>query len=165
MKRILLLVPIAALCIWALVIWVYHPISCNQKVNEMRARTTIARETADTYRMTVLARDNLTALRRLEGPCRMTITLYLLEADNEDLLGRKETAIERLRHALTIDQRPEIYFAIGTLFVELGRMDEAVENYVHASRIKPLDGLFIPSPEAERRVRERLEQMRARRQK
>ena len=94
----------------------------------------------------------------------VTTLLYVLEADNEDLLGRREASIDALRRALTIDQRPELYFQIGTLLVELGRMDEAVENYVMGTRIRRSSTLNIPSPEAERRVRLRLEELeRARR--
>jgi len=162
-KRSLVLAVVAALCFWAFVAWVWRPLSCNQSISDMAGRTRGARETGDVYRMTLLARENLAALRRLEPRCGMTVNLYLLEADNEDLLGRKEAAIERLRYALTVDQRPELYFNIGTLMVELGRIDEAVDNYVMATRIMQSPELGIASPEAERRVKMRLEQLRARR--
>jgi len=162
--RAVVVAVVAVLCIWALVAWAYRPLACNEWVNEMQARTDLARETGDSYRATVMARDNLTELRRREGPCRTTTLLYVLEADNEDLLGRREASIDALRRALTIDQRPELYFQIGTLLVELGRMDEAVENYVMGTRIRRSSTLNIPSPEAERRVRLRLEELeRARR--
>ena len=157
MKRLLILAPIGAACVWAMVVFVYRPLACNRTLNELRARTSAARETGNSYRAALLARQNLTDLRRLEDSCHTAVIVYVLEAENFDILEQKEEALAAFRRALTVDQRPELYFNIGTILVELGRMDEAVDNYVTAARLNR--GTSIPSPEAEQRVRERLRQM------
>ncbi|PYQ27446.1 MAG: hypothetical protein DMF56_20030 [Acidobacteria bacterium] len=160
MIRILIVLVVAALCVWAMFAFVKPPLTCNQSLNDLRARTEQTDQTGDSYKLIVLARQNLEQLRRLEGPCRTNVQLYMFEAENEDALGRKEAAIDALRRGLTIDQRPELYHNVGTLLVELGRMDEAVENYVTAARLLPEDVENIPSPEAQRRVRERMRGLR-----
>ena len=160
MIRALVVLVVAAFCVWATIAFVKPPLTCNQSLNELRARTERAQETSDSYRLAILARQNLADLRRLEGPCRTNIQLYMYEAENEDALGRTEAAIEALRRGLQIDQRPELYHNLGTLLVELGRMDEAVENFVTAARLLPEDIENIASPEAQRRVRERIRGMR-----
>lgn len=159
MKRLLALIPIAVACTWGLISFVSRPLSCNRSMARLQASTNLASETGDTYRATILARTNLAEMRRLEGPCRTTVNLYVLEANNFDVLGRKEDAIAALRRGLKVDQRPEIYFNIGTLLVELGRIDEAVENYVIAVRIAKSMVTAIPSPEARERVDRRLAQL------
>jgi tetratricopeptide (TPR) repeat protein len=164
-KRLLLLAAPAMLCIWALVTFAYRPMKCNRALADLQGRTNLASETGDTYRATLLARQNLTELLRLEKCCRTIVNLYVLEANNSDVLGRKEDAVVALRRALTVDQRPEIYFNIGTLLVELGRMDEAVDNYVTAARTTATREISIPSPEAAERVRARVSQLAGSRRK
>ena len=163
MKRIVALALVAAICVWALYAFVYRPLACNWQLNELRARTELARDTSDSYRATLAARANLADLRRIEPKCCTSVHVYVLEAENEDILDRKEDALAALRRALTVDQRPELYFNIGTLLVELGRMDEAVEAYVTSARIRPADA--IPSPEAADRVQRRLRELAAARPK
>jgi len=157
MKRILTLAVIGAVCVWALIAFAYRPLFCNYTLNVLHAQTDMARDTGDSYEATLLARDNLARLRRLEERCGTAVQLYVFEAENQDILGRKEDAVAAFRRALTVDQRPELYFSIGTLLVELGRMDEAVDAYVTAARIRPADE--IPSPVARKLVKKRLREL------
>lgn len=159
MIRALILLAVAAFCVWAMIAFVKPPLTCNQSLNELRVQTDQTNETSDNYKLALLARQNLEQLRRLEGPCRANVQLYVYEAENEDALGRKDAAIDALHRGLAVDQRPELYHNLGTLLVELGRMDEAVENYVTAARLLPEDIENIDSPEAQRRVRERIRGM------
>ena len=156
MKRVLLLIPIAALCAWGVVVWSYEPLLCNQELNSMRARTSATGETVNDYRLALAVRDNLTRLRRLEGPCRTNPRVYMLEAQNQYLLGQKEASIEAIRRALAVDQRPEFYAAIGETLFELGRVDEAVDNYVIAARFNALVLDQIEAEQVKRKVLERM---------
>lgn len=157
MKRVLLLIPIAALCAWGFAAWVVSPLQCNQALNTMRGRTRSAGTMVNSYRLALLVRGNLTDLRRLEGPCRTNAYLYTLEAENEYLIGRKEASIDALRRALAVDQRPEIYAAIGATLFELGRVDEAVESYVIAARFNALILEQIEAEQIRREVQKRLQ--------
>ena len=162
MKRILVLAVVAAACAWALYALAYRPLSCNWKLDALRSRTNGASQTVRDYQIAVLARQNLTDLRRCEDACGTNVLLYMLEAENENLLGNKEAAIALLRKGLTVDQRPELHMNIGALLLELGRMDEAVDEYVIAVRFTPQNLEMISDPEVARRVQERLQQIKAR---
>ncbi len=151
-----MLIPAAALCVWGFLAWVIPPLECNQALNDMRGRTRTASETVNSYRQALLVRANLADLRRLEGPCRTNAYVYTLQAENEYVLGRKEESIALLRRALTVDQRPEIYAAIGDTLFELGRVEEAVESYVIAARF---NSLILEQIEADQIKREVLKQL------
>lgn len=157
MTRALALIPVAALCVWGFVAWVIPPVECNQALNTMRGRTRAAGETVNDYRRVLLARANLADLRRLEGPCRTFAYVYTLQAENEYAMGRKEESIALLRRALEVDQRPEIYAAIGGTLFELGRMEEAVESYVIAARFNSLILEQIDIEPIKREVLQRLQ--------
>jgi tetratricopeptide (TPR) repeat protein len=156
--RIAVVLVAAVLCAGALFAFVVQPFRCNRAVAQLAARTSLALGTASDYNAVLQARENLAALRRLEGPCRTDVQLYALEGNNEEILGRKDDAVQSYRRALSVDQRPELHFALGTLLVELGRMDEAVDHYVTSIRFSPERQGRIASPEAARRVAERLGQ-------
>ena len=165
MKRAILLALAGVLCAYALYAFVYRPHSCDRAISDMIERTRLASDTGRVLQSTVMARQNLADLRRIEDRCHSRVHIYMLEAENEHALGRKEEAIATLRRALLIDRRPEIYFAIGTVLVELGRMDEAVDHFVTATRFSSVRLEHIASPEARRRVEERLAQIAAQRPK
>ena len=162
MKRIVALAVLAAACAWALYAFAYRPLSCNWKLDALRNRTNGASQTVRDYQIAVLARQNLTDLRRCEDACGTNVLLYMLEAENEALLGDKEAAIATLRKGLTVDQRPEIHMNIGTLLLEMGRLDAAVNEYAVAVRFTPKNLETIYDPEILRRIQERLQQIKAR---
>lgn len=163
MKRAAILVVAGATCLYALYAFVYTPHRCDRLLADLLARTRLAATSGSSFDATVIARRNLAQLQSAERPCRCRVLLYVLEAENEDVLGRKEAAIESLQQALRIEPRPEVFMAIGTLLVELGRMDEAVDHLVQAIRFSRERVQHIASPEARRRVEERLQQIAAQR--
>jgi len=161
MKRILVLAAIAALCLWALHAFAYLPLSCNWSLDALRGRTRAAQEAASDYRIALAVRRNLADLRRIEQHCRTHVELYALEAENEALIGHKEGALQALRHALTIDQRPELFVYVGTFLAEMGRMDEAVEKYAIAIRFAHDNIEKIEIDELAQRAERRAQQLEA----
>jgi len=154
-KRILALACVAVACAYAWVAFVYRPGACSRTLRQVRVSTRTARQ-LDSYRAVLLARENLARLRRIEGPCRATVNLYTIEAENEDILEQKEEVLKSLRRALTVDQRPELYVMIGNVLIELGRLDEAVEPFVTAAKLNPVVLDEITAEEVKKRVEERL---------
>lgn len=161
MKRVIVLALTAAVCAYATYAFAYTPYFCDRRLTTLLGRTKLAAGTSNSIDAILLARRNLTDLRSLESRCRCRVLLYTLQAENEYLLGRKEEAIDALRRGLLVEKRPEIYMGIGSVLVELGRMDEAVEHFVLATRFSAARVVNIASPEARRRVEERLQQITA----
>jgi len=163
--RIAILGVTAVLCGWALVRWVYVPFWCMREIAAIGGGTLNAEREAIDVTAATLARENLRRARILEERCPASLHAFLLEAANEQILGGDEDAIRTLRRSLTVARRPEIYFALGTLLVRVGRIDEAVEEYATGGDFNRSMIETIDAAELRRRVRERIaERERASRQ-
>ncbi|HEX8173174.1 MAG TPA: hypothetical protein VF824_21750 [Thermoanaerobaculia bacterium] len=153
---------IAAVAVTALVAaavayrWVWIPNRCNAQITDFERQAMIATEAPTVEQSILLARSVLDGLRRIEPQCSAHPNLYMLMAFDEQTLGHREEAIATYRRLLRIAPRPEVYRAIGDLYFELGRIDEAVDNYVLACRFDPSMVERLDALEAQELVRKRL---------
>lgn len=136
--------------------WVYEPFVCNLRHNDLEASTLFLKQVADDTRIAVMARENVRKARTLCAMCPTTVAFHQHLAENQYALALKEDALASYGLALTVDRRPEIHLARGNILVELGRIDEAVSNYVQAVKFYPALIDNVSSPYAARLVRERL---------
>jgi tetratricopeptide (TPR) repeat protein len=155
--RVIVIAITALGCAWALREWCYEPYACNVAISEITARTAASDNLRGEYAKVQRAEANIARLRALEPHCRTDVRLYMLLGGNEALAGQPQNAVRNYELALTIDRRPEIYIALAEQLILLGRIDEAVDNYVIAGRFSPAVLEIIPSEEIARRVRERLQ--------
>ncbi|HEX7830499.1 MAG TPA: hypothetical protein VF787_12635 [Thermoanaerobaculia bacterium] len=155
--RVIIIGITAFACAWALREWCWIPYTCNVAISEITASTAASDNLRGEYAKVQRAEANLARLRELEPHCRTDVRLYMLLAGNEALAGQPQNAVHNYELALTIDRRPEIYIALAEQLILLGRIDEAVDNYVTAGRFSPAVVEIIPSEEIARRVRERLQ--------
>lgn len=139
---------------WALARYAYEPHRCNAAITAVDVSTTVAAADANDYARLVRARSNLQRLAALGETCPTDVRVPMLTGANEELVGRPEDAIRSYDHALTIEQRPEIYVARASVQLGLGRLDEAVKSYVQAARFAP--DVEIASEEIRARVKEQL---------
>lgn len=152
--RAIVILAAMAGCGWLLVRWAYPPLHCGKALTDLTQRTALASETTDDYERVSRLRRNLEDLYANERQCRTDIRLYMLVAENEEMLGRDDDAIRTYEQALTIDRRPEIYTALGFALIRRGRIDDAVKMYVLAAHFRYPDDLEIPSEVVARRVKE-----------
>jgi tetratricopeptide (TPR) repeat protein len=138
---------------------VVRPWRCDTAKDGMLRLTIEAEGSPSQYEISARARRNIDELRRLLEQCPAVPDLYMALALNEQLIGRDEEASATYGRLLEIEQRPEIYSALGNVLVRLGRYDEAVEAHVKARRFSSRIGT-IDHIETRRRVRERLRQER-----
>jgi tetratricopeptide (TPR) repeat protein len=150
----------AALGAWAFWEWSWTPVQCNDRVSRLMAQTDAAERTTGEYARLVRARRNLEELAALRERCPREVRVPVLIGANEELVGRLNDAAASYSEALRIEQRPEIYAALATAQVQLGLVDQAVENYVLAARFHPLTLESIQSEELHRRINARLAQPR-----
>lgn len=154
LARVAAIIAAALLCGWAFLEWAYEPLACNIALTDLTRRTNLIEQSRGHYERIARARRNLEELRAL--PCETDVQLHVLIAANEESLGQYDDAAAAYRAALLVDRRPEVYALMGDALVQLGRTDEAVENYVIAARFTPYILERVPSTEVERRVKERL---------
>ena len=83
------------------------------------------------------ARTNLNDLSAIRTAEKLNPTWYLLYGANCEVLGRKTEAVEIYSRALEIDRRPEIYVSRGMVMLQLGRIDDAVNDLATAARFNP----------------------------
>jgi tetratricopeptide (TPR) repeat protein len=156
--RVLALLALAAACAYALFAWAYQPAHLVYRVQKISGSTLMAMEARSSYQSALQARANLEALAALEDECRVEIRCYLLQAENERILGRNEAALATYQRALRVEPRTEVYVSMATLLAELGRFDEAADAFATAVRFSPTVQQDVDryGEELGRNVRERL---------
>jgi tetratricopeptide (TPR) repeat protein len=152
--RVLVVAIAAVACGWAILVWVVRPMQCNRVITDITRRTNSLDNIGNEYQRVARARTNLQTLRALQ--CDTDVRVPMLIGANEEALGQYDDAVTAYREALRADQRPEIYVAIGDALVQLGRVDEAVDNYVIAARFSPNVLENIMGEEIARRIRRRI---------
>ncbi len=151
-----LLVVAAAIVVsaWAVFRYAWEPVHCNAVVSQVEADTIAAEQLTDPYAQMRRGQHNLARIAALH--CATEVRVPVLLAANEELMERFEDAAGHYDEALRMEQRPEIYFALGNVQVRLGRIDEAVESYARAVRLHEPLIYEIPSEEVRRRTADRL---------
>jgi tetratricopeptide (TPR) repeat protein len=144
----------ALACGWMLVRWAYPPLACNGQLTGVTRRTDLAEKTQDIRERFARARQNVADLRRIQGRCGMDIRLYMLLAANQENLGFDEDALATYEEALTVDRRPEIYFARGYVLLRLGRFEESAQSYATGVRFNENNIDNLPSDLVRTRVEE-----------
>ena len=112
------------------------PQRANHELDAVERRTEAAAAMAGPEQA-IVARDNVARLDRVAAGARTSVDYYILAGDNARIAGDLETALARYSGALTVDQRPEIYFSRGMVRVELHDVDGAVADLVRAVEFSP----------------------------
>lgn len=84
-----------------------------------------------------IAASNLKSLKEISGHCRTDVDLYLLLGFNARILGRFDEALQHLEDGLKVDDRPELYINRGRILLEMGRVDDAVNELSTAVEFDP----------------------------
>src|SRR5207253_1525976 len=118
------------------------PFRDNLVLRDLEQRSQIAGN-ADALAAAPLARANLTDFARIARSYRLDPQWYMLYGANCELLERWQEAADAYTRALTIDQRPEIYFSRGLVLLHLGQVDRAATDMITAVRFNPalIDGI------------------------
>lgn len=112
------------------------PFRDNLAMRAIEERMRVA-ETVDPARAVWLARANLAALDGVARSRRLDPAWYMFYGTNCEILERWQDAADVYTRALSIDQRPEIYFSRGLVMLHLGQIDRAAEDMITAVRFNP----------------------------
>jgi tetratricopeptide (TPR) repeat protein len=125
------------------------PFRANLVMRDVEQRTGVV-ESVGSYRAGSLARQNLADLDGVARSGRLDPAWYMFYGANCEVLDRWQDAANAYTNALTIAQRPEIYFHRGLVMLHLGRLDEATADLVRAVRFNPF---FVEQIDGELRRR------------
>ena len=113
------------------------PFRDDMVMGEIAERMRLA-ESVDSQRALPLARRNLADLDRVSRSRRLDPAWYMFYGANCEILERWQDAANVYTEALAIDQRPELYFSRGLVFLHLGQIDRAAEDMITAVRFNPM---------------------------
>lgn len=119
------------------------PLRCLHAIVSIDQRTRSVLSGKSIFQKTRTANLNLAELEAACGGCQADVDVFLLRAFNLQLLGLQEEALRELEKGLRIDNRPELYMRRGEIFLETGRLDAAIREFVPVARFGPslLDSL------------------------
>jgi len=104
------------------------------------------------------ARENAAMARACVGVTPYDSAQYMLAAANDRLAGDIGAAAAMYQTALRYDRRPEIYFDLGLMQLDLARTADAEESFVQAGSFDPFTILEIPPDDVRNRVMQRVGQ-------
>ncbi len=109
------------------------PWQCNLTEKEIQARTSLTYDSvADPIQTSRNAHENLAALEPCLDVAPHDIALYMLAAANQRLIGRDADAATMYRRALQYDRRPELYYNLGVVELQLHQRDAAIADLLTA---------------------------------
>lgn len=110
-----------------------QPWQCNLTEKKVQARTSLTYDNvADAVQTSRNAHENLAALEPCLDVAPHNIALYMLAAANERLIGRDADAATMYRRALQHDRRPELYYNLGVVELQLHQHDAAIADLLTA---------------------------------
>jgi len=147
--RLLALVLLAASTVYALHRLVYVPLHCARiaSISAANVEASPTRETA------ARARDDLLACRSVTA--REAHVAFILGGVFA-VLGDDRSAAGEFERALTIERRPEIYFALGMARFGLLQRDAAIDSLTRACAFDPSRLADIPYGDVRMEVERRL---------
>ena len=113
-----------------------EPFHCNRLKKAVAVSTSTAVNRIGSAEGGIAAQRNLELLKQ----CREVggdLSLLMMTAANERVLGHNGEAIRLYREALRLDQRPEIYYNIAETEVTMGARDQAFDNLLRGSLFNP----------------------------
>jgi len=110
-----------------------QPWQCNLTEKEIQTRTSLTYDNvADPMQTSRNAHENLAALEPCLDAAPHNIALYMLAAANQRLIGREADAATMYRRALQYDRRPELYYNLGVVELQLHQRDAAIADLLTA---------------------------------
>jgi O-antigen ligase len=110
-----------------------QPWQCNLTEKQVQERTSLTYDSVtDPIQASRNARVNLAALEACMDAAPNDVALYMLAAANDRLIGRDADAATMYRRALQYDRRPELYYNLGVVELQLHQRDAAIADLLTA---------------------------------
>jgi hypothetical protein len=146
---VLLIAAVTAVLAWTLVVLPYR---CNLVEGEVDRATKRIWDRQARFQSRTTAARNIERLMPCIERCRTDVNLRVLAGDNLALLDRWDAAAAMYRQALELDQRPEVYFALGYADFHAGRREQALQNFIVAGTFSGT-AILDEIPDGELRLR------------
>ena len=118
----------------ALIVPQWH---CDIQMRTIRARTDEIERHGDSLGVYPAARENVRRLTSCLNVERDNVEAWMLLAANFLALDKKLEAAAAYREALKYDRRPELFFSLGLVELDLGQRDAAIKDLTTAATFNP----------------------------
>ncbi|MEA2235579.1 MAG: hypothetical protein QOC81_303 [Thermoanaerobaculia bacterium] len=135
--RRLAAIAVVAAGAYALQVFCILPYRCNRIKNAWILPTGEAYSRMGTPEGSLQARRNLAALEECMKPTCRDVSLDMIAAANNRVLGRYDEAIRLYGHALLLDRRPELYANLASAEIAVGNRVAAREHFLRAALFAP----------------------------
>jgi tetratricopeptide (TPR) repeat protein len=146
---------IAILAVLAINRIAYRPWQCSVMRRSLEPATLQLWQRHDPFVVST-ARENAALARSCIQITPCDSAPYMLAAANDRLAGDYASAAADYEQALRYERRPELYFGLGIVQLQLARTAEAEENFVLAGSFDPFTMVDIPPPDVRNRVMDRV---------
>jgi hypothetical protein len=128
---------IGALAVIAGAIWItwrfaYDPFVAEDKKLQLQARTEQAANAGDTFHSAPIAQANLGTIAECLARRPGDVDFLMMRAANDRVLGNLDDARAMYREALSYARRPELYYQLGAVELQLGHREEALDALFQA---------------------------------
>ena len=135
--RRLIAIAVVAACVYAFYVFCVLPYRCNRIKNARIRSTEYAYAHAGTRAGSLQARRNLEALLECMRSTCQDVSLDMIAAANDRVLGQYDDAIRLYRDALRLDRRPELFVNLAAAEAAAGDRGAAREDLVRATLFSP----------------------------
>jgi hypothetical protein len=118
---------------WIALRFAYDPLFSETKKLQLQARTESAMRAGEAFTSAPIARENLATIAGLLPKRPGDIDLLMMRAANDRILGNFDDARAAYQEALRYERRPELYYELGCVDLQLGHRDEALEALYQAA--------------------------------
>lgn len=141
--RRVIAIALLAGCGYAFYLFCVLPYRCNRIKKVGTASAEYAYNRGGSPDGSIQARRNLAALSPCMGPTCRDVTLNMIAAANNRVLGRYDEAVNLYREALQLDRRPELYANLAAAEAAAGDRNAARSDLLRAALFSPVTLRYV----------------------
>jgi len=139
----------------------WKPLRCNITKERVQSDALRMWNRPDAPQVATKARDAIVEMERCIVACPTDIDMYMTRALNDRLIGRFEHAEDMYREALKYDRRPELFFNLGIVQLEMKQRQAAIITLTKACSFEIRFADAIPDLSVREEVVSAVQQQRA----
>lgn len=124
----------------------YRPLACNRIKNRVQTVALEMWDRPDEPSVARRAREGIAAMRQCIAVSPTDPDMYMTLAVNERLIGRLADAAATYRQALRYDRRPELFYNLGMVLLEMNQRESAALAFTEACKFDLNFANRIPDP-------------------
>ncbi len=144
--RLIVAAGVVAFAAYAVYALTYEPLVCDTRSKQIQNRALAMFNLPRGPSIARNAQEGIATLQRCLVIRPTAIEMYMTVAVEDRILGRLQHAAQMYSEALKFDQRPELYFELGSTQLEMNQRDAAIASLTRACSFDINLANSIPDP-------------------